>query len=73
MSKELTLIRSTKLLSRNHPTLCFCLGRVGRQMPNVTRFMIRSKLDSYVLFSIYRTVCLEFFQTVTSKTKLKLT
>ena len=73
MSKELTLIRSTKLLSRNHLTLCFCLRTVGRQMPNIINFMIRSKIDSYFLFSTYGSVCLEFFQTVTSETILKIT
>ena len=31
---EYTLTRSTSLLSRNHPTLCFWLRRQGRQMPS---------------------------------------
>ena len=32
MCKEDTLTRSTKLLSRNHLTLCFWLRRYGRQL-----------------------------------------
>ena len=32
--KEHTLLRSANFFSRNRPTLCFCLTRVDRQMPN---------------------------------------
>ena len=42
-SKEYTLTRSTNLISRNHPRLCFWLIREGRKMPYIiSNFMIRS-------------------------------
>ena len=44
--------RSTNLFSTNHPTLCFCFRREGRQMSNAKQFLYQTERDSHRRFSM---------------------
>ena len=46
MCKEDTLIKSTNLFSKNHPTLCFWLRRECRQMPNTEQLLYQIDKNS---------------------------
>ena len=56
--KELTLLRSTNLFSRNHPKLYFRLIREGRQMPNTEQLLYQTDKSSQPPEVFYKESCL---------------
>ena len=64
--KEYTLLISANVLSRNHPTLCFCLIREGRQMPSTEQLRYRTDKINHWRCSIKKAV-LENFAIFTRK------
>ena len=75
MCKEHSLGISKNLLSRNHPALCGCLRREGRQMPNTYLILwlevnVQNHITNFwtTTFSTCGSAYLDFSRTVTSKT-----
>ena len=78
MCKEHTLSRSTKLINRNHPTLCFCLRRQSQKknsknLPLYIKVTVQNPITSFwaVTLLTQESACLERLWTVTSETILK--